>query len=307
MTKTQLKANILLLLTAAIWGLAFVAQKVGAEHVGAFTYNGIRFALGSISLIPLILFLNKKKGENEETKNNDRDSLKLTVKAGIIAGCALFIATSLQQMGVMGTTAGKAGFITGLYMVIVPILGLFLKQKVNKSTWIGIVIAIIGLYLLSINEDFSISNGDLLVLIGSVGWAIHILLIDNFTKKIDPLKLSSIQFATCSILSLVMAIIFEDINMVGISGAMVSILYGGLLSVGVAYTLQVVAQKNAKPSHAAILLSMESVFGALGGAMFLGERIGTRGLVGCILIFIAIIISQLKPSEKGSKDMVENI
>ncbi len=307
MTKTQLKANILLLLTAAIWGLAFVAQKVGAEHVGAFTYNGIRFALGSISLIPLILFLNKKKGENEETKNNDRDSLKLTVKAGIIAGCALFIATSLQQMGVMGTTAGKAGFITGLYMVIVPILGLFLKQKVNNSTWIGIVIAIIGLYLLSINEDFSISNGDLLVLIGSVGWAIHILLIDNFTKKIDPLKLSSVQFATCSILSLVMAIIFEDINMVGISGAMVSILYGGLLSVGVAYTLQVVAQKNAKPSHAAILLSMESVFGALGGAMFLGERIGTRGLVGCILIFIAIIISQLKPSEKGSKDMAENI
>lgn len=307
MTKTQLKANILLLLTAAIWGLAFVAQKVGAEHVGAFTYNGIRFALGSISLIPLILFLNKKKGENEKTKNNDRDSLKLTVKAGIIAGCALFIATSLQQMGVMGTTAGKAGFITGLYMVIVPILGLFLKQKVNKSTWIGIVIAIIGLYLLSINEDFSISNGDLLVLIGSVGWAVHILLIDNFTKKIDPLKLSSIQFATCSILSLVMAIIFEDINMVGISGAMVSILYGGLLSVGVAYTLQVVAQKNAKPSHAAILLSMESVFGALGGAMFLGERIGARGLVGCILIFIAIIISQLKPSEKGSKDMVENI
>ncbi|MGN9161629.1 DMT family transporter [Clostridium sulfidigenes] len=307
MTKTQLKANILLLLTAAIWGLAFVAQKVGAEHVGAFTYNGIRFALGSISLIPLILFLNRKKGENEETKNNDRDSLKLTIKAGIIAGCALFIATSLQQMGVMGTTAGKAGFITGLYMVIVPILGLFLKQKVNKSTWIGIVIAIIGLYLLSINEDFSISNGDLLVLIGSVGWAIHILLIDNFTKKIDPLKLSSIQFATCSILSLVMAIIFEDINMVGISGAMVSILYGGLLSVGVAYTLQVVAQKNAKPSHAAILLSMESVFGALGGAMFLGERIGTRGLVGCILIFIAIIISQLKPSEKGSKDMAKNI
>ncbi|HAR85027.1 MAG TPA: EamA family transporter [Clostridium sp.] len=307
MTKTQLKANILLLLTAAIWGLAFVAQKVGAEHVGAFTYNGIRFALGSISLIPLILFLNKKKGENEETKNNDRDSLKLTIKAGIIAGCALFIATSLQQMGVMGTTAGKAGFITGLYMVIVPILGLFLKQKVNKSTWIGIVIAIIGLYLLSINEDFSISNGDLLVLIGSVGWAIHILLIDNFTKKIDPLKLSSVQFATCSILSLVMAIIFEDINMVGISGAMVSILYGGLLSVGVAYTLQVVAQKNAKPSHAAILLSMESVFGALGGAMFLGERIGARGLVGCILIFIAIIISQLKPSEKGSKDMAENI
>ncbi|WP_346940818.1 DMT family transporter [uncultured Clostridium sp.] len=307
MTKTQLKANILLLLTAAIWGLAFVAQKVGAEHVGAFTFNGIRFALGSISLIPLILFLNRKKVKNEVNENNDEGSLKHTVKAGIIVGCALFIATSLQQMGVMETTAGKAGFITGLYMVIVPILGLFLKQRVNKSTWIGIVIAIIGLYLLSINEDFSISKGDLLVLIGSIGWAVHILLIDKFTKRIDPLMLSCVQFATCSILSLVMAIIFEDINMAGISGAMVPILYGGLLSVGVAYTLQVVAQKNAKPSHAAILLSMESVFGALGGAMFLGERIGTRGLVGCVLIFIAIIISQLKPSEEGLKDITESI
>ena len=299
MTKIQLKANILLLLTAAIWGLAFVAQKVGAEHVGAFTFNGIRFALGSISLVPLILFFNKKKGKLDES------SLKPTIKAGIIAGCVLFIATSLQQMGVMGTTAGKAGFITGLYMVIVPLLGLFLKQKVNKSTWIGIVIAVIGLYLLSINEDFSISKGDLLVLIGTVGWAVHILLIDNFTKKIDPIKLSSIQFATCSILSLVMAIIFEDINMVDISAAIVPILYGGLLSVGVAYTLQVVAQKNAKPSHAAILLSMESVFGAIGGAMFLGERIGARGLVGCVLIFIAIIISQLKPSMDGIRDITE--
>ncbi|MEW8993204.1 DMT family transporter [Clostridium sp.] len=307
MTKTQLKANILLLLTAAIWGLAFVAQKVGAEHVGAFTFNGIRFAIGSISLIPLILFLNRKKMKNAVNENNDEGSLKHTVKAGIIVGCALFIATSLQQMGVMETTAGKAGFITGLYMVIVPILGLFLGQRVNKSTWIGIVIAIIGLYLLSINEDFSISKGDLLVLIGSIGWAVHILLIDNFTKRIDPLMLSCIQFATCSILSLAMAVIFEDINMVGISGAMVAILYGGLLSVGVAYTLQVVAQKNAKPSHAAILLSMESVFGAIGGAMFLGERIGTRGLVGCVLIFIAIIISQLKPSEEGLKDITESI
>jgi drug/metabolite transporter (DMT)-like permease len=303
MTKIQLKANMLLLLTAAIWGLAFVAQKVGAEHVGAFTFNGIRFALGSISLVPLILFFNKKKSKLDE--NSDESSLKPTIKAGIIAGCALFIATSLQQMGVMDTTAGKAGFITGLYMVIVPLLGLFLKQKVNKSTWIGIVIAVIGLYLLSINEDFSISKGDLLVLIGTVGWAVHILLIDNFTKKIDPIKLSSIQFATCSILSLVMAIIFEDINMVDISAAIVPILYGGLLSVGVAYTLQVVAQKNAKPSHAAILLSMESVFGAIGGAMFLGERIGARGLVGCVLIFIAIIISQLKPSMGGIRDTTE--
>jgi len=307
MTKTQLKANILLLLTAAIWGLAFVAQKVGAEHVGAFTFNGIRFALGSISLIPLILLLNKKKENSNAKKEEGGSSLKHTVRAGIIVGCALFIATSLQQTGVMYTTAGKAGFITGLYMVIVPILGLFLKQKVNNTTWIGIVIAIIGLYLLSINEDFSISKGDLLVLIGSVGWAIHILLIDNFTKKIDPLKLSSIQFATCSILSLLVAVIFEDINMVGISAALVPILYGGFLSVGVAYTLQVVAQKNAKPSHAAILLSMESVFSVIGGSMFLGERIGARGLVGCVLIFIAIMVSQLKPATDNIVELSKDI
>ena len=305
MTKVQLKANILLLLTAAIWGFSFVAQRVGAEYVGAFTFNGIRFAIGSISLVPLILFLDKKKSNVDREKEKIENSFRDTIKVGIIAGCALFIAASLQQVGVMDTTAGKAGLITGLYMVIVPIIGLFLKQKVNKSTWIGIIIAIIGLYLLSINEDFSISKGDLLVLIGSIGWAIHILLIDNFTKKVDPLKLSSIQFATCSILSLIVALVFENIDMAGISKALVPILYGGLLSVGVAYTLQAVAQKNAKPSHAAILLSMESVFSAIGGAMLLGERLDARGLVGCVMIFIAIIIAQLKPTTDKISESVD--
>lgn len=289
MTRKELKANSLLLLTAAIWGFAFVAQRVGSEYLGAFTFNGIRFALGSISLVPLVLIINKK--------GNGGAGAKDTVKAGIIAGCVLFIAASLQQIGVTYTTAGKAGFITGLYMVIVPILGLFLKQKAGKNTWVAIVFAIVGLYLLSINEEFSISNGDMLVLIGSLGWAVHILIIDKFTRTVNPIKLSSVQFATCAVLSLIVAVSTEKITLQGISGGLTSILYGGFLSVGVAYTLQAVAQKNARPSHAAILLSMESVFGAIGGALLLGERLGVRGLIGCVLIFIGIVITQIKPKE----------
>jgi len=310
MTKKELKANALLLLTAAIWGFSFVAQRVGSEHLGAFTFNGIRFAIGSLSLVPLIIFLDRKKVKTlSDNEHLDESNIKVrnnTVKAGIIAGCVLFIAAALQQIGMADTTAGKGGFITGIYMVIVPVLGLFLKQKTGKNTWIGIAMAIVGLYLLTINEGLSIGKGDLLVLMSSFMWATHILIIDNFTKKIDALKLSCIQFATCSILSLVIAFLFETITMAGLQGALVAILYGGLLSVGVAYTLQVVAQKDAKPSHAAILLSMESVFGAIGGALFLGEKLNGRGLIGCVLIFIAIIISQIKPSESKVKSSNES-
>ena len=298
MTKKELKANILLLLTAAIWGFSFVAQRVGSEHLGAFSFNGIRFALGSISLIPLIIFLDRKKGKNIDDNAVVEGINKITTfKAGIIAGVVLFVAAALQQIGMASTTAGKGGFITGIYMVIVPVLGLFLKQKTGKNTWIGIVLAVIGLYMLTVSDGFSIGKGDLLVFMSSFMWATHILIIDNYTKKIDPLKLSSIQFATCSILSLMWALVLEKITVSGIQGALIAILYGGLLSVGVAYTLQVIAQKDAKPSHAAILLSMESVFGAIGGALFLNEKLNGRGFIGCVLILIAIIISQLKPSE----------
>lgn len=288
MTKKELRANVLLLLTAAIWGLAFVAQRMGSDHLGAFAFNGIRFAIGSISLVPLIIILNKKnKYESCESKN--------IIKYGIIAGIVLFGAASLQQAGVAYTTAGKAGFITGLYMVIVPVLGIFIKQRVGKNTWIGIALAVIGLYMLSVNEEFSISKGDLLVLLSSVLWAIHILLIDNFSKKVDSLKLSSLQFAACSILSFIVAGIFEDFSLHNVQLAIIPILYGGIFSVGIAYTLQVVAQKDAKPSHAAILLSTESVFAVIGGTILLGESLGVKEIFGCILIFIAIIIAQIKP------------
>ena len=291
MNDKRLASNMLLLLTAAIWGFAFVAQRVGAQYVGAFTFNGIRFALGAISLMPLIVFFDKRKQGNVNTKVEP--TLKSTLLPGILVGIVLYVAATLQQVGLIYTTAGKASFITGLYMVFVPVVGIFLKHKIGKNSWIGVGLAVVGLYLLSINENFNISYGDFLEVIGAVFWAVHILIIDNLTKRIDPLKLSFMQFATCSVLSLITAFIFEEITMGGISSALIPILYGGLLSVGVAYTLQVVAQKNAKPSHAAIILSMESVFGAIGGALLLGESMSARGYIGSALILTGILVSQI--------------
>ncbi|QAT40987.1 DMT family transporter [Clostridium sp. JN-9] len=288
MNNKRLRANFLLLLTAAIWGFAFTAQRVGSQYVGAFTFNGIRFALGSISLIPLIIYFNKKN-----KSNNTKQSAKNTILPGILVGALLFSGSTLQQIGLIYTTAGKASFLTGLYIVLVPVIGIFMKHKIGKSAWAGVFLAVIGLYLLSINENFTIAFGDMLQIIGAFFWAFHILTIDYFTKKVDSLKLSFVQFATCSILSLICALIFEKITISGIVSAGIPILYGGLLSVGVAYTLQVVAQKYAKPSTAAIILSMESVFGAIGGAVILGETMNTRGYIGCIFILAGILVSQI--------------
>jgi drug/metabolite transporter (DMT)-like permease len=301
----RLRANMLLLLTAAIWGFAFVSQRIGSQYVGTFTFNGIRFALGSISLIPLIVYFDKKKKierniNNSNVKVDTNVAAKKIILSGVLVGTILYAGSSIQQTGLIYTTAGKASFITGLYVVIVPIIGVFLKHKIGKSSWIGVGLAVAGLYLLSINENFGISYGDFLEIIGSLFWAVHILSIDHFSKIVDPLKLSCIQFATCSLLSLITAIAFENITIAGISGALIPILYGGLLSAGVAYTLQVVAQKNAKPSHAAIILSMESVFGALGGMLILGEVMSMRGYAGCALILGGIVLSQLRFSPQSA-------
>ncbi|MDR7870907.1 MAG: DMT family transporter [Tissierellaceae bacterium] len=285
----ELRSSLLLLITAMIWGFAFVAQRVGMEHVEAFTYNGIRFGLGSLSLIPVIKIFSKPE---DKSNNEMEDNNKQIIKYGIIAGSVLFIAATLQQIGLMYTTAAKAGFITTLYIVIVPILGLFLKQKTSANIWIGAIVATIGLYFLSINEDLTIGFGDLLQLIGSVFWAIHIILIGFFTKRVDSLKLSSAQFATCSVLSFIAAFLFEDIQISNIIKAIIPILYGGFMSVGIAYTLQAVAQKYAKASHAAIAMSMESVFAAIGGMLILGERLPAKGLLGCILMLFGMLISQ---------------
>lgn len=296
MNKQELKSSLLLLLAAAIWGFAFVAQRVGAKYLGSFTFNGLRFALGSISLIPLILYFNKNP-------NKDSDEDKHwggAIPAGITAGCVLFCAASLQQIGIIYTTAGKAGFITGLYIVLVPIFGILLKQRTNLNTWTGAILAVIGLYFLSVNQNFSIAKGDLLEIAGAVFWAVHILVIDHFTRKVDALKLSFIQFAACSILSLSAALIFEKITLSGISKALIPILYGGICSVGIAYTLQVVGQKHAKPSHAAIVLSMESVFASIGGLIILHENLGARGYLGCALMLSGMLISQFKFSKNNN-------
>ncbi|WP_326907630.1 DMT family transporter [Sedimentibacter sp. MB31-C6] len=302
MKKQELKSVLMLLLTAAIWGFAFVAQRVGMQHVGAFTFNGIRFALGSLSLLPVIYFFDKKSKENNPEKNKEKENVKLTIKSGIVAGSVLFIAASLQQVGLIYTTAGKAGFITSLYIVLVPILGIFLKQKTHFTTWIGALTAVIGLYFLSVNESFTIEFGDLLEIIGAFFWAAHIQLIDKYVKNIDAVKLSSVQFASCAILSIITAFIFEDINFSGITNAAIPILYGGIMSAGVAYTLQAIGQKHAKPSHAAIALSMEALFAAIGGIWLLSERLPLRGYVGCALMLTGMLIAQSENLKNSKAD-----
>lgn len=283
-----LQSNLLLLLAAAIWGLAFVAQRVGMEHVGPFTFNGIRFLLGSISLIPMLFYYRNKT--QQTTAANSRDE----VLAGIFAGIILFTAASLQQIGLIYTTAGKAAFITCLYIVLVPILGLFLKQYVSLTTWISAMLAIIGLYLLCVKESFFIAYGDLLQLVGSLFWAVHILLIGYYAKRIDVLKLSFFQFITCGVLSLGTALWFETIAIEGLTRALIPILYGGFISVGIAYTLQAVGQKYSQPSHAAIILSMETVFAVIGGFFLLGERLGFQEMLGCGLMLTGMLLTQLQ-------------
>jgi drug/metabolite transporter (DMT)-like permease len=286
MQTRTLKSDALLLLTSIIWGFAFVAQRVGMEYVGPFVFNGVRFALGSLSLLPLV-YVHQKRGNFA----ND-PPLKIVLLGGMLAGLALFLGASLQQIGIVYTTAGKSGFITGLYVVLVPILGIFLRQPTQLGTWCGAVIAAAGLYLLSVTEQFTIAFGDLLVLIGAFFWAAHVHIISRFSRKIAPLKLALIQFTTCSILSLITALIFEHNTLQGIVGAGLAIFYGGVCSVGIAYTLQVVAQRHAHPAHAAIILSLESVFAVVGGWLLLHEHLALRGLVGCALMLIGMLLSQ---------------
>ena len=291
MDKLTLKSDMLLFLTSFIWGLGFVAQRVGMDFVGPFTFNSIRFALGSLVLIPLIV-LGKKP---QVSCNSLRPIIRLKMKllSGILAGLVLFAAASFQQMGLVYTTAGNAGFITGLYVVIVPILGLTFRQHTNTGTWIGTFLAATGLYLLCATENLTVSLGDFLVLVSAFLWAAHVLIIGWLSPKIESLKLACIQFAVCSVLSLVAAVGSEIITLQSIYHAAIPILYGGLLSVGIAYTLQVVAQKNTHPAHAAILLSFEAVFAVTGGWLILDETLTTRGMLGCALMLSGMLLSQL--------------
>lgn len=273
--------------------MAFVAQRVGMQYISPFAFNGIRFALGSLILIP-VWFARCKLSKNKVSAPN-------AVKIGLGAGLIIFAGASLQQIGIIYTTAGSAGFITSLYVVMVPIFGLFLKQSTGAGTWVGAIIAFTGLYLLSVNQDFSISLGDLLVLLSAVFWTIHFHYLARPGSRVNSIQLSSIQFAVCSVLSLIVSFFFESVSIRNVSDAMIPILYGGIFSVGIAYTLQVVAQKKAHPAHAAIILSLEGAFAALGGWIILGEILSIRGMAGCFLIFCGMVISQWQSISSNKK------
>ena len=284
--------DALLLLTAAIWGFAFVAQRAGMEHVGPFAYTAVRFALGSLALLPLVL-LERRAARRAPVAAEGAVRPIHPVPAGLLAGVVLFGGAILQQAGLVWTTAGKAGFVTGLYVVLVPIAGLLWGQRPGWSRWLGAGLATAGLFLLSLTRSFTLERGDLLVLIGALFWTAHVHVIGWLSPRTRVVALSCVQFAVCSVLSAIATAIAEPVAFASILAAAVPILYGGLVSVGVAYTLQAVAQRHAPPAHAAILLSLETVFAALGGWLVLGERLSPRGLAGCALMLGGMLCSQL--------------
>ncbi len=285
------KSDFILLVAASIWGLAFVAQRIGMDYVGPFTFNGIRFVLGGLSLLPFIA-----AGRKKRKINNTQSSVPAfneVLKGGILSGAVLFAGTSLQQVGMVYTTAGKSGFITGLYVVIVPIIGLCRRQKAGFGTWAGAFIGVAGLYLLSVTRDMTISFGDFLEFAGAFCFAFHVIIIGELSKRIDTVRLAFVQCFLCSSLSLIIAFFFEKITLNGIWMAGIPIIYGGVFSVGIAYSLQIYGQKNSHPAHAAILMSLESVIAALGGWLILNEVLSSRALTGCVLMMAGMLVSQL--------------
>lgn len=294
------KGSIMLLITSLIWGTAFVAQSEGMNYVEPFTYNAMRTLLGGVVLIPVIIlfrFLDKRNG-----KEKSSCSLKNTVIGGICCGIVLFIASSFQQSGIAQTTAGKAGFVTALYIVIVPLIGIFLHKKMPLRMWLFIAIALAGFWLLCIKQDIGISSGDLLVFFGAIFFAVHITVIDYFNEKnTDGVLMSCIQFFTAGLLMLICMFIFEKPTIPNIIGAGGTILYAGIMSCGVAYTLQILGQKHTNPTLATMLMSLESVFAALSGWLILGEKLSIKEFFGCVLIFSAVILAQLAGTDKLKK------
>ncbi len=287
-TKT-LKSDSLLLVAAFFWGTTFVAQRKGMDHLGPMSYNALRFLLGAATLAPLILWPGLR------LPGTRTGSPRLLLWGGILAGAALFAGASLQQMGLQYTTAGKAGFITSLYVVLVPLMGLFLGHRCGPWLWLGVGLTVAGLYLLSVSESFTIARGDLLVLSSALFWAIHVQVIGYLAKRGDPLRLACAQFLVCSALSFLVALLGEPIAVDAIRAATIPILYGGILSAGVAFTLQVICQRTSPPAHAAIIMSLETVFAAAAGWLILHERMGLRGLAGCALMMAGLMVVQLPP------------
>lgn len=288
-----MKSNLMLLIAAAIWGFGFVAQRLGMNYLEPFAFNSARFLLGSLSLLPLLCFLSRQKLSRQKVNRDTKPNHSLS-KGGLICGLVLFVAATLQQYGLFYTTAAKAGFITGLYLILVPIIGILLKHTTGLTTWLGAALAVVGLYLLSVNDNFTMALGDTLIFIGALFWAFHILVIDHFSGRIDPIQLSAVQFLVCGLLSLGVSLIIETPTLTGALAGWQPILFAGVVSVGIAYTLQVIAQKNAKPSHAAIIMSLEAVFAAIGGVWLLDESLSPRAWFGCGLMLAGMLLSQVK-------------
>ena len=289
-----MKNNILLVLTALIWGCAFVAQSVGMDYVGPFTFNMARFLIGAIVLLPVIWFMDRQRKTGAEKGAGQ----KTLIIGGICCGTALAVASTLQQWGILFTTVGKAGFITAMYIVIVPLLGVFIGKKVRPLIIGCVAIAVVGFYFLCMTESLCLGLGDFLVLLCAIAFSIHILVIDHFSPKVDGVKMSAIQFLTAAIISAVPTLLWEQPVFTEILQAWQPVLYAGVMSCGVAYTLQIIAQKNADPTVASLLLSLESVFSVLAGWVLLGQGLSLKEMFGCVLIFCAIILAQLPEKKK---------
>ncbi len=293
LNKKTMKADLLLLLAAFIWGSGFVAQRKGMDFVGPMTFTGLRFLLGGLVLLPVLTHQHLFKPET-------RPDYRKIIPWSCLAGLMLFCGAALQQIGLVDTAAGKAGFLTGLYVVIVAIIGLFLGHKIGLTGWAGALLAVTGMYLLSVKESFSVEKGDMFILGGAVFWAIHVQLLGFLAKRINPLSLACIQFFACGALSLVIAIFTEDITITAIGSAGVPILYGGVLSVGVAFSLQAVSQRTCPPTHAAIIMSLEAVFAVLTGWLLLSESLTGKDILGCVLMLAGMIAVQLSPLSSKS-------
>ncbi|MEE1892083.1 DMT family transporter [Pseudomonas otitidis] len=293
MRSQALRADILMLITAAIWGAAFVAQRLGMDAIGPFLYTGLRFALGALVLLPLLYLL--PRGEHHEPMNRG------LLLGGVLMGLALSLGINLQQVGLLFTSVTNSGFITGLYVIIVPLLGLLLGHRTGMGTWIGALLAVGGMFLLSVGDNFQVARGDWLQLAGAVVWGVHVLLVGFFASRHDPVRLAILQFITCAVISLALALVLEDIRLDAIVSAGPAILYGGVIAVAIGYTLQVVAQKHAIASHAAIILSLEAVFAAIAGALMLSESLHARGYLGCALMFVGMLVAQLWPQRREAQ------
>ena len=294
----EIISTLLLLLTAMIWGAAFVAQSVGADNVGAFTFLASRSWLAGIALLPLIAVM-KRKTVSSEAGPGDR---RILITGGLLCGFFLFIASAAQQIGIATTTTAKAGFLTALYVIIVPILSIVIRKRVPARVWISAIIAVAGLYLLCMKGRFSLEAGDAMELLCAFLFACHIMTIDHFSPRVDGITMSCIQFFACAVFSTVFALLIERPHWAQIRSALLPILYAGIFSSGVGYTLQILSQKNLHPTVASITMSLESVFSAVFGWILLHQALNGREILGCLLMFSAIILAQL-PSKGQNNNL----